>query len=86
MSVLEIKGNIVQLLAHLENRNHLMKLQEIAKQFVHEEISTDDIEGYNDLSTEQQKDLLEAIAETYDESKLIPHDEAIKRLDKWLIK
>jgi F0F1-type ATP synthase delta subunit len=40
----------------------------------------DEIEGFNDLSTEQQKDLLEAVAETYDESKLIPHEEVMKRL------
>ena len=86
MSILELKGNILQLLARLENRNHLATLQEIATKFVEEEISTHDIEGYNDLSPEQQKDLLEAIAETYDESKLIPHAEVVKRFDKWLIK
>jgi hypothetical protein len=45
----------------------------------------DEIEGFNDLSTEQQKDLLEAIAETYDASKLIPHEEVVSRLDKWVI-
>ncbi len=86
MSVLELKGNILQLLARLENHNHLAKLQELATQFVNEEISAHDIEGYNDLSPKQQVDLLEAIAETYDESKLIPHDEVIKRFDRWLTK
>ncbi len=86
MSVLELKGNILQLLARLENRNHLAKLQEIAEQFVAEEISIHEIEGYNDLSPEQQTDLLEAIGQTYDDSKLIPHDEVIKRFDRWLIK
>ncbi len=86
MSVLELKGNILQLLARLENHHHLAKLQELATQFVNEEISDHDIEGYNDLSPKQQIDLLEAIAETYDKSKLIPHDEVIKRFDRWLTK
>ena len=45
----------------------------------------DEIEGFNNLSNEQQKDLLEAVAESYDESKLIPNDEVVSRLDKWLI-
>lgn len=45
----------------------------------------DEIEGFNDLSIEQQKDLLEAITESYDESKLIPHDVVFSRLDKWLV-
>jgi F0F1-type ATP synthase delta subunit len=84
MSVLELKGNLLQLLARLENHNHLATLNEIATQFVEEEISTHDIEGYNDLSPEQQTDLLEAIEQTYDESKLIPHEEIIRRFDKLL--
>ncbi len=45
-------------------------------------MNQDEIEGFNDLSIEQQKDLLEAIAQTYDETKLIPHDEVLKRFDK----
>jgi predicted transcriptional regulator len=87
MSVLELKGNILQLLARLENRNHLAKLQEIATQFVQEEeISAQDIDGYEDLTPEQQADLMEAIVETYDETKLIPHEEVLKRFDRWLTK
>ena len=49
-------------------------------------INPDEIEGYDDLSHEQQIDLLESIAQTYDESKLIPHDEVLKRFDRWLTK
>ena len=86
MSVLELKGNILQLLARLENQSHLIILQEIATQFVENEVSEHDIEGYNDLSREQQIDLLESIAQTYDESKLIPHNEVLKRFDRWLTK
>ena len=86
MSVLELKGNILQLLARLESPQHLAKLQKMASKFVKEEISTNEIEGYSDLSPEQQSDLLEAIAESYDESKLIPHDEVLKRLERWQTK
>jgi bisphosphoglycerate-independent phosphoglycerate mutase (AlkP superfamily) len=86
MSVLELKGNILQLLARLENQSHLVKLQELATKFVEKEVSAHDIEGYDDLSPEQQIDLLESIAQTYDESKLIPHDEVLKRFDRWLTK
>ena len=49
-------------------------------------INHDEIEGFDDLSIEQQNDLLESIAQTYDDTKLIPHDEVVKRFDRWLIK
>jgi hypothetical protein len=63
----------------------LIKSKFIKKMSVSELDNHDEIEGFNDLSTEQQKDLLEAIAETYDESNLIPHEEVISRLNKWII-
>lgn len=83
MSTLEIKGNILQLLARIDNLNHLTKLQKIVEDFAEQK---NDIEGYAELSIAQKDDLLEAIADTYDETQLISHNEVSKKIGKWLAK
>jgi hypothetical protein len=64
----------------------LTKSKFIIKMSVLELDNHDEIEGFNDLSTEQQKDLLEAVAETYDASKLIPHEEVMKRFLNYMVR
>ncbi len=63
MSVLELKGNILQLLARLENRSHLEKLQALATQFVQEEELA---KAKKKLRPAQQTDFIEVITETTD--------------------
>jgi hypothetical protein len=85
MSVLEIKGNIIQLLARLEDKRHLNQLKELASKFVVEENDNAYDEGYS-LTAEQEAELMEAIEETYHEENLVSHEEALKVLSKWLPK
>lgn len=52
---------------------------------IHEVIEAEG-DGWHDLSPIEQKKLDAAIAETYDPSKLVSHDEALKMIDQWLTK
>ncbi len=52
---------------------------------IHEIIDAEE-DGWNDLSPTEQKKLDATIAETYDSSKLVSQEDALKMIDKWLKK
>ena len=84
MNVLELKGSIFDMVAHLESPNELSRLREVIKDFIS---SPSEYEAYDDdfkLSPQQETELDEAIKETYDSSKLTPHSEVLKMMDTWL--
>ena len=84
MNVLELKGSIIDMVAHLESPNELTRLRELIKEFIK---SPSEYEAYEDtyeLSPEQEAELDEAIHETYDPSKLTPHSEVLKMMEVWL--
>ncbi len=90
MSVLELKGNLLQLLARLESEKRLLVLYETAKRFVKEEEDIVDyeteVEGWHDLTKQQQANLKIAIQETNDPKNLVPHEEVLKMMDQWFVK
>lgn len=90
MSVLELKGNLLQLLARLESEKRLLALVETAKRFVKEEEDIIDfeneVEGWHDLSREQQSSLKIAIEETNDPKNLVSHEDVLKMMDQWFVK
>lgn len=49
------------------------------------EIKGESLDLWNDLTTQQQKGILEAIDQTEDPSRLISHEEAMKRHAPWRI-
>lgn len=84
MNVLELKGSIMNMVAHLESPNDLVRLCELIKDFI---ISPNDYEAYEDnyeLTSEQEAELDEAIQQTYDPKKLTPHSEVTKMMQEWL--
>jgi hypothetical protein len=87
MSVLELKGNLLQLLARLDNEKSLSVLYESAKRFVKEEEIMDyenEVDGWQDLSKEQQANLKMAIEESNDPKNLVPHEDVLKMMDAWV--
>ena len=84
MNVLELKGSIINMVAHLENPIELSRLRTIINDFVK---SPDEFEAYDDtytLTPEQELELDEAILQTYDPTQLVPHEEVIKSARQWL--
>ena len=90
MSVLELKGNLLQLLARLESEKRLQVLFETAQRFVKEEESGIDypteVQGWHDLSGEQQSSLKIAIEESNDPKNLVSHEHVLKMMDQWFVK
>lgn len=90
MSVLELKGNLLQLLARLESEKRLLVLYETAKRFVKEEEDIMDyeteVEGWHDLTKQQQANLKVAIQETNDPKNLVSHEDVLKMMDQWFAK
>jgi hypothetical protein len=87
MSDLEIKGYVFSFLQKTENRKKLMRYFEAVEyiEFGEDLDFEEDIEASDfDLTPEQEADLVEAIAETYDPTKLIDHEDVMKKYAKWL--
>ena len=84
MNVLELKGSIVNMVAHLESPKELTRLRALINDFVK---APDEFEAYDDtyqLTPEQEIELDEAIQQTYDPTQLVPHEEVIKSMRQWL--
>jgi hypothetical protein len=84
MNVLELKGSIIDMVAHLESPQELTRLRALIHDFVK---SPDAYEVYDDnyeLSPEQELELDEAIKQSYDPSQLVPHEEVMKTMRQWL--
>jgi hypothetical protein len=84
MNVLELKGSIFDMVAHIESPKELTRLRTLINDFVK---SPDEFEVYDDnylLTPEQEIELDEAILQTYDPTQLVPHDEVIKSMRQWL--
>lgn len=84
MNVLELKGSIFDMVAHIESPKELTRLRTLITDFVK---SPDEFEVYDDnyaLTPEQELELDAAIQQTYDPTQLVPHDEVIKSMRQWL--
>ena len=84
MNVLELKGSIIDMVAHLDSPNELTRLRELIKDFITSPTDYEAYEDTNELSAAQTLELDAAIQETCDPSKLTPHSEVLKMMDKWL--
>ncbi len=84
MNVLELKGSIFDMVAHIESPKELNRLRTLINDFVK---SPDEFEAYDNnysLTPEQEIELDEAIQQTYDPTQLVPHDEVIKSMKLYL--
>ena len=84
MNVLELKGSIIDMVAHLESPSELTRLRELIKEFIKSPNDYDVYEDTYELSPEQELELEAAIKETYDPTQLTPHSEVLKMMDTWL--
>jgi hypothetical protein len=82
MSVLELKGELLDMLSAVNNEQILLRLKQAFRQVIEEELYDNDFA----LTAEQEKELAEAIEETYHEENLVSHEDALKELSRWLKK
>ncbi len=81
MNIAELKMEMVEIISQTYDAPTINKLY--AK--IHEIIEAEE-DGWNDLSLIEQKKLDAAITETYDPTKLVSHEDALKMIDQWLKK
>ena len=80
MSVLELKGELMDMVSSVKNEQLLLRLKQAFKQVTNdEELVIDDFI----LTPEQELELAEAIEETYHAENLVSHEEALKELSRW---
>jgi hypothetical protein len=75
----EMKVEMFELLAQTHDEAKVVKLYEV----MHGVLDADN-DGWSDLSAAEQQKLDNAIEETYNPSKLVPHEQVLKMIDKWL--
>jgi hypothetical protein len=78
-SISELKVEMFELLAQTHDEAKVVKLYEV----MHDVLDADS-DGWSDLSSEEQQKLDNAIEETYNPSKLVPHEHVLKMIDNWL--
>jgi hypothetical protein len=78
MNIAELKMEMVEIISHIYDEPTVNRLY--AK--IHEVIYQEE-DGWNDLSPEEQNRLDAAIEETYDPSKLVSHEDALKMIDQY---
>lgn len=81
MSVLELKGGIMELISRLDDEQALANLYKYAAKAVNE--TAPDADWWDELSADQQKELTLAVDESYDEANLVSHEKAMEKLSKW---
>lgn len=82
MSVLELKGSLHEMIASIEDEALLSQLQEIIHDFVAQ--SQEETDFWDELSSEEQKELKAALEESEDERNLVSHEEVMQKYAKWL--
>ena len=78
-SISELKVEMFELLAQTHDEAKVVKLYEA----IHDVLDVES-DGWSDLALEEQLKLETAIEETYNPSKLVPHEQVLKMIDKWL--
>lgn len=82
MNVLELKGELLDMLSAVNNEQILLRLKQVFRQVTEDELYDNDFV----LTAAQENELAEAIEETYHEENLVSHEDALKELSRWLKK
>ncbi len=80
MTILELKGELYDLLSEIHTEKALLKIREVVKQAV------EDDNLWDLLSDEQAERLKKSVEKSKDRNNLSPHLEVKKRHAKWLSK
>lgn len=84
MSNLELKGNILEMIAHIDDRDILEELKEIITDLMEVDNNEDDF--WNEIGDFEKNELMAAIEEGKHEENLVSHEEVMKKYSKWLEK
>jgi hypothetical protein len=84
MSVLELKGEVHEMLVEVRTEQTILKIRDFILQAVREENSVEDLERL--LSEEQVIRLRKTIANSRTSSNLINHEDVKKKYAKWFTK
>jgi len=82
MSTLELKGGIYDLISTVNDESILRQVHEVVRDVL--ERNMDKTDFWDELTEDQQKALDEAVEESYDEKKQIPHGEIVKKYQQVL--
>ena len=83
MTAIELKGNILDIVARFESPKLLQKLYETATELLEKE---SDADWWDDLTPEQQARLEKSIEASYDKTTWIAHEDMKIKHAKWLKK
>ena len=84
---LELKGYLHSMIERAKDRSQLLLFVNAVEDiFKSKDIENyeQEVEGWDDLNPQQQANLKLAIEESNDPKNLVPHDEVLKMMDKWL--
>lgn len=81
MNDLELRGALHFFIEKVKNRLQLEQLAELIRPVIEKDEEED---WWDDLTTEQQADLMTSIGETEDPKKLTSHEEVMKMSRQWL--
>ncbi len=84
---LELKGYLHSLIEKAKDRVQLLQFANAAEAIIEQNDLIDyaqDVEGWDGLTPQQQATLALAIDESNDPKNLVPHEDVLKMMDKWL--
>jgi hypothetical protein len=84
MSVLELKGELLDMISLFKKEEQLLRLHKVAMEMSYEEEEEED--WWEELSDEKREILEKAIAHSRIPANRIPHEEVKKKHAKWLSK
>jgi hypothetical protein len=80
MSVLELKGDILQMISHIDSEKRLQDIRDVVSKYADKE----DNNFWEDYTPEQKTELEKAFEESYDPTNGIAHEDMKKKHAKWL--
>ncbi len=80
MSVLELKGSLLEMVSNIQSEDTLNRLMLLFKKTLQEE----EVDWWDELSPEIQAELETSLAECDDPTKLISHADVMKMSEQWL--
>ena len=83
MNDLELRGALHFFIEKVKNRLQLEQLAELIRPVIEKE-EDEETDWWDDLTAEQQADLVTSIGETEDPKKLTSHEEVLKMSRQWL--
>ena len=82
MSKLELKGGILEMIAHINDKATLEELRELVTKFVGNHVK--DTDYWDELGEEERAELDLAIEESEKEENHVSHKDVMKKYKKWL--